>query len=104
MLVDKFNVGGFIGTIGSPITYYLQPDADGGNEARGGLVDVEDLMTPGVNEDVGAATGVPGCVGRWNSPCAGPLTGGAGAHYEKANKQGRWWHTERARWAPVKLP
>jgi hypothetical protein len=99
VLVDKFNVGGFIGTIGSAITYHLVPDDHGGSETRGGLVDVEDLMYPAAAEDVGAAAA--GCIGRWNSGIMGGAMGGAGAHYEKGNKQSRWWHTERARWASV---
>ncbi|KAK3366864.1 hypothetical protein B0T24DRAFT_370053 [Lasiosphaeria ovina] len=43
-LVDKYGVGGFIGTVGSKINYVLTPDAGGGTDEGGGLVSVVDML------------------------------------------------------------
>ncbi|RCI15530.1 hypothetical protein L249_3515, partial [Ophiocordyceps polyrhachis-furcata BCC 54312] len=43
-LVDSFGLGGYVGTVGSPIRYHLLPDRCSSDE-RGGLVDVPDLFS-----------------------------------------------------------
>ena len=72
---------GFVGTIGSMITYNLEPDVYGDDR---GLVDFSDLMD-GTKEVVAK----DGCTGMWN----------ASHHGGKS-----WWnHTERFRYLPFNL-
>lgn len=99
-LVDSFGLGGYIGTVGSPIDYCLQPDA-GASEEAGGLVDVPDIAAPGgeaLHEGAAAAAGfggnggvggATGCTGSWNWR--------EGVVADKKEKE-KWWHTERGRW------
>ncbi|PHH67746.1 hypothetical protein CDD82_1157 [Ophiocordyceps australis] len=87
--LHQFSFGGFIGTIGSPINYYLLPD-QGSSDERGGLVDVSDLY---VDTDEDSAGRGP-CDGSW-SRSEGTFTG-------KGDK-GKHWHTKRARWTNVVL-
>ncbi|RFU74004.1 hypothetical protein TARUN_8251 [Trichoderma arundinaceum] len=79
---------GFIGTLGSKITYHLLPD-DGATDEQGGLVDVIDLVG-----DAGEALSGSreGCTGRWNQK--------EGEVADKIEKE-RWWHTERGRWQRI---
>ena len=115
VVVEQYGLAGFIGTVASPITYHLLPDA-GGEDEQGGLVGVEEALLGDGGEDLlpsapstAAATGGgkewkaggkgdaeavrtrEGCSGRWN---AGGL--------DKKDKE-RWFHTERGRWRGVML-
>jgi hypothetical protein len=78
---EIFDFQGFIGTIGSKISYSLEPDVLGSDKA---LVDFEDVV--GGREEVG---GKNFCRGGWN------------ANHSGGNK---WWqHAERPRYRPVEL-
>ena len=85
--VEKYGMGGFMGEIGSPIHYILEPDT-GATDEHGGLVDMSDLLGVGA-EDV---TEREGCTGRWNT--------GNQIMADKKERE-RWWHTERGRWRGV---
>ncbi|KAH7005599.1 hypothetical protein EDB82DRAFT_521576 [Fusarium venenatum] len=87
---DTFTMAGFIGTVGSPIKYYLHPDR-GTTDDKGGLIDIRDLES-----DAGESLegGKAGCTGRWNSR--------EGIVADKKEKEW-WWHTERGRWQKVTL-
>ena len=110
VLVEKYGLAGFMGSVGSRTAYYLLPDPGAADE-KGGLADVEDLLGDG-GEDLlptGAAgkegkerkTGSKGdaepvraregCTGRWNA-----------SGLDKKDKE-RWFHTERGRWHGVTL-
>jgi hypothetical protein len=91
--VERFAVGGFIGSIQSKIFYSLKPDIDGMDEA---VVTVEGV---GGLLDGGEETNVrDGCTGSWNLNLAGQgKSGRAGSGKE------RWWHTERGRWRELPL-
>ncbi|TFA98470.1 hypothetical protein CCMA1212_009660 [Trichoderma ghanense] len=84
-VAQTFGVAGFLGTLGSKITYHLLPD-DGATDEHGGLVDVIDLVGDGGEALAG---GREGCTGRWNQK--------EGEVADKKEKE-RWWHTERGRW------
>ncbi|KGQ09511.1 hypothetical protein BBAD15_g5163 [Beauveria bassiana D1-5] len=102
-LVDDFGLGGYVGTVGSPIHYSLDPDW-GSSDARGGLVDVSDLTDPGGggggddeeegDGGYGNSGGISGCTGSWNWR--------EGVVADKREKE-IWWHTERARWVRPRL-
>ncbi|KAL9598381.1 MAG: hypothetical protein Q9219_004543 [cf. Caloplaca sp. 3 TL-2023] len=78
---EVFDIQGFIGTIGSNISYNLDPDVPGSDNA---LIDFPDL-TDGCKEIAPR----DGCTGLWNA-----------SHH--AGK--KWWnHTERYRYHPVEL-
>ncbi|TVY38506.1 hypothetical protein LSUB1_G006878 [Lachnellula subtilissima] len=87
--LERFEVGGFIGDLGSKINYSLRPDVDGmdeaicGIEGAGGLLDGGDEMNLRDN-----------CTGNWNME-AGERSKGKG--------KDRWWHTERGRWREMPL-
>ncbi|ERS96116.1 hypothetical protein HMPREF1624_07652 [Sporothrix schenckii ATCC 58251] len=122
-LVDQYGLAGFVGTVGSPITYHLLPDT-GASDEKGGLVDVHDVLCGGGAGGGGAATeaddavatknktdkkkeatsdanasiaasasSTEGCTGQWN------------ANWELPQKKdrARWWHTERPRPRAVTL-
>lgn len=76
-----YDFNGFMGTIGSKITYNLEPDIPGSDES---LVDVDDIGA-GIKE-----TAVKdGCTGLWNA-----------SHHEGK----RWWgHVERYRYFPLDI-
>lgn len=81
VLNQVIDLPGFVGTIGSKITYNLEPDIHGDDK---GLVDIFDLMD-GTKEVLVK----DGCTGMWN----------ASHHGGK-----RWWnHTERYRFNPFEL-
>jgi hypothetical protein len=88
--VESFAMAGFIGTVGSPISYHLHPDP-GSCDQRGGIVDARDLAG-----DAGEslAAGREGCSGTWNRT--------EGVVADKKEKE-RWWHTERGRWTRIEL-
>jgi hypothetical protein len=112
MVVEKYGVGAFMGTIGSKIHYVLTPDA-GGTDEGGGLVGVKDMigdcgeaLALGSAEDKGAKKGSKrekagekvesgeaktreGCIGIWNAHVTEAV--------DKKDKE-RWYHTERGRW------
>lgn len=90
-LVESFGLGGFLGTVGSPIRYHLHPDV-GSTDQKGGIVDVRDL-----SGDYGEslAAGKEGCTGAWNRR--------EGVVADKKEKE-TWFHTERGRWTGVNLP
>lgn len=98
-LVDDFGLGGFVGTVGSPIDYCLRPDL-GSSDAAGGLVDVPDLAMPGgealraEDDDDDDGRSVGGCTGSWNWR--------EGVVADKKEKE-KWWHTERGRWIRPRL-
>ncbi|CAF9909561.1 MAG: hypothetical protein HETSPECPRED_009459 [Heterodermia speciosa] len=75
-VIEYYDFEDFVGTIGSRITYSLEPDVAGSDDA---LIDVGDLMG-GARE----ASPRDGCTGLWNA----------------ANPSGKkWWcHTERWRY------
>ncbi|KAI4132722.1 MAG: hypothetical protein LQ338_000552 [Usnochroma carphineum] len=78
---EVFDIDGFIGTVGSKITYSLEADVPGSDSA---LIDFPDLVD-------GSKEIAPrdGCTGMWNA-----------SHH--AGK--KWWsHTERSRYRPVDL-
>lgn len=89
-VVDAFGLGGFVGTVGSPIDYCLRPDA-GSSDELGGLVDVPDIAAPGGEA---LQDGVSGCTGSWNWR--------EGVVADKREKE-KWWHTERGRWIRPRL-
>lgn len=80
---EIFDLNGFIGEIGSSITYSLEPDVLGSDIA---LVEFEDLISPAIREDGG---GKDVCRGLWNAKHPGG--------------RGWWGHTERGRWRQVEL-
>lgn len=104
-VVDKFGIGGFLGTVGSPINYVLLPDRGSADE-RGGAVDLRDLLYH--NGDSGEPLGVgpaDGVIDRNDvdrQVCCGTWNNSDGFFSEKKEKE-RWWHTERARWSKVQL-
>jgi hypothetical protein len=87
-LAQTFGTVGFIGTLGSKISYHLLPD-HGATDEQSGLVDVIDIVG-----DAGEAlTGSrEGCTGRWNQK--------EGEVADKKEKE-KWWHTERGRWQRI---
>lgn len=89
-IVDQFGLGGFIGTLGSPILYHLLPDA-GATDEKGGVVDARDLLGDGGES---LASGREGCIGSWNQV--------EGVVADKKEKE-KWWHTERGRWTRIQL-
>ncbi|PMD48854.1 hypothetical protein L207DRAFT_575503 [Hyaloscypha variabilis F] len=92
VFVERFAVGGFIGTIQSKISYTLKPDVDGSDEAIfgvEGLLDGGDEVTP-----------KDGCTGNWNLMAGVYEKGKTGG--EKKGKD-KWWHTERGRWREIPL-
>ena len=74
-----YDFNGFIGAIGSKITYSLKPDIAGSENA---VVQVSDLRKS-------EGEGKEGCTGLWNA-----------SHH--AGKKW-WWHRERGRWRGVDL-
>ncbi|KAL8758775.1 MAG: hypothetical protein Q9199_001250 [Rusavskia elegans] len=81
VLQEVFDIQGFMGTIGSRISYNLESDVPGNDNA---LIDFPDLIS-GSKE----VTPRDGCTGMWNA-----------SHH--AGK--KWWnHTERYRYHPVDL-
>ncbi|KAF4123411.1 hypothetical protein GMORB2_6112 [Geosmithia morbida] len=90
-VVDRFGVGGFLGTLGSPISYVLLPDPGSADE-RGGAVHLKDLYTD-AGESLADADR-RGCCGAWNRR-EGPVA-------DKKDRE-RWWHTERGRWTRIEL-
>jgi len=75
-LVEKFGVGGFMGSVESKIEYHLLPDA-GGSDEGGGLVGVREMLGDG-GEEIGVVapekekeTGVMGMGGRRGSGILG---------------------------------
>ncbi|KAL7820000.1 hypothetical protein V8C26DRAFT_378252 [Trichoderma gracile] len=87
-VAQTFGVAGFLGTLGSKITYHLLPD-EGATDEQGGLVDVIDLVGDGGEALTG---GREGCTGRWNQK--------EGEVADKKEKE-KWWHTERGRWRRI---
>jgi hypothetical protein len=97
VLVDKYGVAGFLGQVGSKVSYHLVADP-GGVDENGGLVGIEELTGDG-GEDLGQGEGHggnarEGCCGKWNVGSVGMA--------DKKDKE-RWWHTERGRWRGVTL-
>lgn len=78
---EIFDLNGFVGTIGSRITYSLEPDIPGSDTA---LIDFPDVVDGTAEADVNNT-----CKGLWNSSHpAGP----------------KWWqHTEMPRSRPIDL-
>lgn len=87
-LAQTLGTVGFIGTLGSKISYHLLPD-DGATDEQGGLVDVADMVGDGGEALNGSREG---CTGRWNQK--------EGEVADKKEKE-KWWHTERGRWQRI---
>lgn len=87
-LAQTLGTVGFIGTLGSKISYHLLPD-EGATDDQGGLVDVADMVGDGGEALTGSREG---CVGRWNQK--------EGEVADKKEKE-KWWHTERGRWQRI---
>ncbi|KUJ07547.1 uncharacterized protein LY89DRAFT_631101 [Mollisia scopiformis] len=89
--LERFALGGFLGSLQSQITYTLKPDVDGMDEA------VISIDGPGGLLDKGEETNArDGCTGSWNLD--------AGTRVKGANKgKDRWWHSERGRWKDIPL-
>lgn len=91
--VERHQFGGYIGTVGSKVSYSLKPDIEGVDEAivsvdgAGGLLDggEEKIMRDG-------------CTGSWNMSFASH-----GKNGRTSGGKERWRHTERGRWREVKL-
>ena len=92
---ESFRLGGYLGTVGSPINYHLLPDP-GSSDDRGGAVDARDLANDDGGEILNPPGGVlrQGCTGAWNRR--------DGVVADKKEKE-RWWHTERGRWTGIEL-
>lgn len=90
-LVDDFGLGSYVGTVGSNIELNLLPDF-GSSDQRGGLCGVADLVAVDAAESLAAAR--EGCTGTWNRR--------EGVVADR-KEQEPWWHTERLRWAPLRL-
>jgi len=92
-LVERYQVGGFVGTVLSTISYSLKPDVDGADEA---VVSVEGPC--GLLDDSEETNVRDGCTGTWNMQ---------DASYGKSGKNSaakdRWWHTERGRRKEIDL-
>ncbi|MCJ1361022.1 hypothetical protein MMC16_000118 [Acarospora aff. strigata] len=90
LISQVYDFSGFVGRIGSRITYSLRPDVAGSDVA---VVEVEDLLGRGCavkgmeREKEGNVK--DGCTGMWNAS-------------HPAGKKW-WWHTERVRWRGVEL-
>lgn len=91
--VDYFNLGGYIGTVGSPIQYYLLPD-EGSCDEKGGSVDPRDLSGDAGENLPSAGGNQEGCTGLWNR---------LGCAVADRKEKERWWHTERGRWSRIEL-
>ncbi|KAI1202363.1 hypothetical protein F5X97DRAFT_287471 [Nemania serpens] len=90
-VLETKKMAGFMGEVGSPIRYCLEPDADALDES-GGLVEISDVLGDG-GENLKDGNR-EGCSGRWNTY--------SGVVVDKKDRE-RWWHTERGRWRAVKL-
>ncbi|KAI1810031.1 hypothetical protein GGS20DRAFT_569265 [Poronia punctata] len=90
-MLEQKRMAGFMGEIGSPISYCVTPDP-GAQDENGGLVDISDFLGDGgENLKDGRREG---CNGRWNT-----------YNHVVSDKKDRerWWHTERGRWRDVRL-
>lgn len=122
-VVEKFGVGGFLGTVGSRVRYVLAPDVrTGATDEGGGLVSVEDMVRDDGGEMIGGtsegSTGKKGRKGKGGGDGGGESdVEGAVGSLDKGRKEGctgrwntfsgvvvdkkdrdRWWHQERGRW------
>lgn len=92
-LVDRHQVGAFIGSMRSNISYSLKPDIEGADEA---VASVEGPC--GLLDDSEETNVRDGCIGTWNQlHCSYGKTG------KNAAAKERWWHTERGRRGEVHL-
>lgn len=87
--LERFEVGGFIGDLGSKINYSLRPDVDGMDEAVCGIEGAGGLLDGGEETNVR-----DGCTGSWNMEAG---------ERSKGKRKDRWWHTERGRWREMPL-
>lgn len=129
LVVEKFGVGAFIGTVESNIHYMLSADA-GATDEGGGLVSVSNMVgdcgealilggaTDGektrerrgsgftgrksIKKDKGAESEGDGGEKRSREGCVGRWNANIGALSDKKDKE-KWWHTERGRWRGVSL-
>lgn len=91
-LLERFEVGGYIGKVHSKVFYSVKPDVDGMDEAVvqfegvGGLLDTSDET--GTKEK---------CTGAWF------LDFDPKKHGKPTKKKDVWWHTERGRWRDLPL-
>ena len=87
---ERFEVGGYLGNVASPIYYSLRPDVDGSDEA---VVRFGELLNGGEETN-----GKEGCTGSW---CLDVDLRKKGKVVQR--KKEDWWHTERGRWKEVAL-
>ncbi|KAI9871791.1 MAG: hypothetical protein M1830_002451, partial [Pleopsidium flavum] len=81
LIQQVYDFNGFIGKIGSKVTYTLKPDVPNSDKA---VIDIGDLLDAGKESNV-----KDGCTGLWN------------ASHPTGKK---WWsHTERYRWKIIEL-
>lgn len=81
IVMQMYDFNGFVGTIGSAISYSLKPDVFGSDD---GVIDILDVTNN--SKEVGVKDG---CTGLWNAS-------------HPAGK--KWWsHTERFRYRPIDL-
>lgn len=98
LLVEKYGIAAFVGSVESRISYHLFPDP-GATDERGGLVGMAELLGDGGENLVGGTTYEEsskreGCAGRWNAYSS--------VSSDKKDKD-RYIHTERGRWRGVVL-
>ena len=124
-VVEKHQLGAFMGTVESKIEYVLSPEL-GATDETGGLIGVAEFLGDGGEliggggskgskdasskkqrcgkpgerggsvDDDAARQPKEGCTGRWN------MNPYAGAAADKKDRD-RWWHAERGRWRGVSL-
>jgi hypothetical protein len=92
--VERYAVGGFMGTIESKVYYSLKPDVDGMDESIVHVEGARGLLDAG--EEMNSKDG---CTGSWNLE-AGVAKGKNGG---KGQGKDRWWHSERGRWRELPL-
>jgi hypothetical protein len=83
----RYELGAYIGMVGSKIHYSLDPDVEGSDELG---VGVEDLLESGETKGEGNRRGL--CDGRWNMVRA-----------EAGKTAAGWEHRERVRWRPLEV-
>ncbi|ATY58989.1 F-box domain [Cordyceps militaris] len=93
-MVEEFGLGGYMGTVDSPVRYCLEPDP-GSSDARGGLVDVPDLAAAPPEEEDDDGVAALGCTGSWNWR--------EGVVVADRKEKESWWHAERPRWVRPRL-
>lgn len=94
---ERFEVGGYLGEVGSKIAYSLKPDVEGSDCAVGRF---EELLrnASGEEEGVRGGKGGDGCTGAWYLDVETRRKGKV-----VVRRKEEWWHTERGRWRELEL-